>query len=110
MLMIAEMIDAFRNLPTVHDARICGTRPDEQFQLCGSRYEVFHKILLIQNNFRELTSECVMNHRETSMHHKLRGKNGVIVEVNVSNLRDFVRGQANPFIIPALVPDCTTSG
>ena len=71
--------------------------------------QIFHKILLIQNNFRELTSERIMNHRETSMHHELRGKKGVIVDVNVSNLLNFVRARANPFIITALVSECTTS-
>ena len=69
--------------------------------------QIFHKILLIQNNLCELTSECVMNHRETSMHHKLWGKKDVIVDVNVSNLRDFVRGRANPFII-TFPSECTT--
>ena len=60
---------------------------------------IFHEILLIQNNFRELTNERVMNHRETSMHHELRGNKSVIYNNNMLKLLDFVRERANPFII-----------
>ena len=51
---------------------------------------ISHEILLIQTNFRELTNERVINHRETSMHHELRGNNGVIFYANVSSSFDCV--------------------
>ena len=62
---------------------------------------IFHKILLIQNNFRELTNERLMDHSENTIHHELRGNKGMIYNSNVMKLLDFVRARANPFIITA---------
>ena len=52
---------------------------------------VFHEILLIQNNFRELTNVHVMSHRETYLHHELSGNKGKVFGKNVSNLLDFFK-------------------
>ena len=65
---------------------------------------IFHEILLIQNNFRELTNERLMDHSENTIHHELRGNKGIIYNSNVKKLPDFVRALANPFIITAPCP------
>ena len=59
---------------------------------------IFHEILRILNNFRTFTYERVMDHRETSMHHELRGNKGVIFDVNVSNLLVFVLSLSQPLV------------
>ena len=41
---------------------------------------IFHEILLIQNNFRELTIERILDHRETSMQYETATGNFVTAQ------------------------------
>ena len=62
---------------------------------------IFHEILLIQNNCRNLTIERMVEHYKTIMYQELRRIKAVIFYANVSRLLDFARAASNPFIIKA---------
>ncbi len=63
---------------------------------------IFHEILLIANNLREMTNERSMDHSESAnVHHDLIGRKAEHLNNNVARLLDFVSNRGNPFIIQA---------
>ena len=63
---------------------------------------IFHEILLISNNLREMTNDSSMDHSESAkVHHDLIGRKAEHLNKNVTRLLDFVCNRGNPFIIEA---------
>ena len=63
---------------------------------------IFHEILLISNNLREMTNDSSMDHSESSnVHHDLVGNKAEHLNKNVALLLDFVCRKGNTFIIQA---------
>ena len=61
---------------------------------------IFHEILLISNNFGEMTKDKSMDHSEfAQVHHDLTGRKAEQLNKNVAQLLDFVCSRGNPFII-----------
>ena len=60
---------------------------------------LFHDILDISNLLQTLTNARLMDHLETSIHHELSGRSGIIFDENVCKLLDFVKARENPFVI-----------
>ena len=61
---------------------------------------IFHEILLISNNLREMTNDSSMDHSESAkIHHDLIGQKAEHLNKNVARLLDFVSNKGNPFII-----------
>ena len=60
---------------------------------------LFHEILAISNLLQLLTNARLMDHLETSIHHELVGRKGLIFDQNVARLLDYVKARENPFII-----------
>ncbi len=63
---------------------------------------IFHEVLLISNNLREMVNDRSMDHSESAkVHHDLIGQNAENLNKNVTQLLDFVCGRGNPFIVQA---------
>lgn len=61
---------------------------------------IFHEILLISNNFREIMNDISMDHSESArVHHELTGRKADMLNKNVARLLDYVNGKGNPYII-----------
>lgn len=61
---------------------------------------IFHEILLISNNLRDIVNDTSMKHSEsTRVHHELTGSRAQKLNENVSKLLDFLRDRGNPYII-----------
>lgn len=71
---------------------------------------IFHEILLVSNNFREIMNDVSMNHSESArVHHELTGTKADQLHKNVQILVDLLEIGA---ILTALRPQassCTTS-
>ena len=63
---------------------------------------IFHEIILISNNFRDMMHDTSMNHSEVAnIHHDLTGSKAVVLHEHVNKLLDFVKGKGNPYVIKA---------
>ena len=62
---------------------------------------IFHEILLISNNLREIVNDSSMDHSETKVHHDLTGRTAEHFNSNMGLFLDFVCSRGNPFIIQA---------
>ena len=60
---------------------------------------LFHEILSISNLLQTLTNARLTDHLETSIHHELSGRSGIIFDENVYKLLDFVKARENPFVV-----------
>ena len=58
---------------------------------------IFHEILLISNNLRQMTKDKSMDHSESAdIHHDLIGRKADLLNNNVARLLDFVSSRGNP--------------
>ena len=63
---------------------------------------IFHEILLISNDLREMTNYCSLDHSESAkVHHDLIGRKAEHLNKNVARLLEFVCNKGNPIIVQA---------